>query len=293
VLSKLALDDALARAGATEARNARFYANDIAGGWQTLPQPALCLSRHALDAVLANTFRSLGGELREHARWSGASDAEGTVLASGRRPAPTVGGWKWFGLKAHARGVTLSADLEMHLTDGGYVGLCRVENDTVNVCGLFRKRGAMDEPTREWKARLAGASGSQLSERLRHAEWQDESCCAVAGLDLRPQRAAAAGECRIGDALTMIPPFTGNGMSMSFESAALAAEPLSRWSRGELDWVAARGEIARRCDETFASRLRWAGWLHRALFVESLQPLVVRDLLRVERVWRFLHARTR
>ena len=31
----------------------------------------------------------------------------------------------------------------------------------------------------------------------------------------------------------MIPPVTGNGMSMAFESAELAVAPLAAWSRGE------------------------------------------------------------
>lgn len=294
VLSKLALDDALARAGATEARIARFHAHAIAGKPLPLPEPALCLSRNALDDLLAKTYLALGGELTAGTRWSGPVDAEGTVMAGGRRPAPTVSGWKWFGLKAHARGVVLDADLEMHLTDGGYVGLCRVESGAVNVCGLFRRRDKEDEPARDWRTRLAGASGSKLHERLRDADWIEESFCAVAGLDLRPQRATAVtGECRIGDALTMIPPFTGNGISMAFESAALAVEPLVRWSRDDLGWAEATQDIARRCDTAFAPRLRWAGWLHRALFLEPLQPLIVRDLMRLRRAWRFLHARTR
>ena len=76
-----------------------------------------------------------------------------------------------------------------------------------------------------------------MNQRLAAAEFDENSFCAVAGISLRPQRAAARAECCVGDAITMIPPVTGNGMSMAFESAELAVEPLAAWSRGEISWA--------------------------------------------------------
>ena len=74
----------------------------------------------------------------------------------------------------------------------------------------------------------------------------------------------------------MIPPVTGNGMSMAFESAELAVQPLAAWSRGELPWSEARQKIARDCDAAFARRLAWAKWLQRLVLTPALQnPLVV------------------
>jgi flavin-dependent dehydrogenase len=295
VLEKLLPEAALTEVGAAEAHSAAFFAGAVAGPQRNLPVPALCISRFALDAFLARTFRRLGGELHEDQRSRELAPEAGLVLASGRRLARTVGGWRWFGLKAHVRGVALVADLEMHLSTDGYVGLCRVENGEVNVCGLFRRNSDADEPAQDWRARLGGAPGSALAAQLQGAEWVEESFCAVAGLDLRPQLSKDMddGHLRVGDALTMIPPFTGNGMSMAFESAALAVEPLVRWSRGDADWQEARFEVAQRCGAAFASRLRWAKWLHGALLTERLQPVVVRDLMRFGRLWHFLYRRTR
>jgi hypothetical protein len=73
----------------------------------------------------------------------------------------------------------------------------------------------------------------------------------------------------------MIPPVTGNGMSMAFESAELAIEPLVAWSRGELSWRNARHKIACDCDALFARRLAWAKWLQRIILTPTLQnPLI-------------------
>jgi len=115
----------------------------------------------------------------------------------------------------------------------------------------------------------------------------------VAGLALRPQRAASRAECCIGDAITMIPPVTGNGMSMAFESAELAVEPLAAWSRSEISWAATRSAVARRCDAAFARRLAWAKWLQRLLLAPSLQNALVNLASHSDWFWRMAFERTR
>ena len=97
----------------------------------------------------------------------------------------------------------------------------------------------------------------------------------MAGICLVPQPAERRGECSIGDAITMIPPVTGNGMSMAFESAELAIDPLAAWSRDELAWPEAQRQIADCCDRAFHRRLAWAKWLQRAILSPALQnPLL-------------------
>src|SRR5262249_55195418 len=161
----------------------------------------------------------------------------------GRRLKPQDNGWRWFGLKVHAREVALKADLEVHALPTGYVGLCRLKDGEVNVCGLFRRgaaarapslspsdgqRGSSESANQSQRSPadthvlrselLRGNPGTILRARMAGAVFDSRSFCSVAGLCLRPQRATASSECRLGDSLTMIPPVTGNGMSMAFES---------------------------------------------------------------------------
>ncbi len=272
------------------AHNAAFFSARRLMRVRALPFPARCISRFILDAALCSRFQELGGELRANERWSGATAAEGLVCANGRRAQPVDEGWRWFGLKVHARNVRLEADLEMHLAANSYVGLCRLPDDEVNVCGLFRRRvsAPASGSSMEW---LRGESGSPLFRRLENAELDEDSFCAVAGLSLRPQP-IHAGECRIGDALTMIPPITGNGMSMAFESAHLALDPLVSYARGQSEWPDTTTRLAGALGEKFTRRLRWAGLLHRVLFSRvggAALPL----LFSSERLWRGAFAVTR
>jgi 2-polyprenyl-6-methoxyphenol hydroxylase-like FAD-dependent oxidoreductase len=206
---------------------------------------------------------------------------------------PTEKGVRWFGLKAHARNVTLTADLEMHVSPRGYVGLCQVDNGAVNVCGLFRRRLGESDTPKNWQEWLRGQSGSRLNQRLASADFDENSFCAVAGISLCPRRAAKRSECCIGDAITMIPPVTGNGMSMAFESAEMAVEPLLAWSNGDIPWDEARRQIAHRCDEAFSRRLAWAKWLQRMILAPSLQNVLVRFAAHSEWFWQTAFERTR
>jgi flavin-dependent dehydrogenase len=258
-----------------------------------LPSPAICLSRFTLDDALAKRFRELGGELFEGQRASADHVGEGVIRATGRRAEADPGGRRWFGLKVHACKVQLTADLEMHVSPQGYVGLCKINGGGVNICGLFRKRADENGGAKDWHEFLRGQPGSPLRERLAGAMFDEDSFCAVGGLSLRPQQAGAhAGIC-VGDAITMIPPVTGNGMSMAFESAELAVAPLLAWSRDEMSWSEARHKIARDCDAAFARRLAWAKWLQRIVLTPSLQNPLVALAARSDWFWRLTFERTR
>ena len=306
-LTRLGLRDLLEHAGAVPAGTAAFFSAIQSAPPRSLPTRAICLSRFVMDELLANEFQKLGGELRVGQRWPAAGvhasagadklkpelQPEGVVRATGRRLQTKVNGSRWFGLKAHARKVPLIADLEMHVSPRGYVGVCRVDGGAVNVCGLFRRRAGADNLPQNWREWLHGQTGSPLHERLAGAEFDESSFCAVAGISLRPQRAAARAECCVGDAITMIPPVTGNGMSMAFESAGMAVEPLAAWSRGEMSWTQSRETVARRCDTAFARRLAWSKWLQRMMLAPALQNVLVRFVAHSEWFWRNAFERTR
>jgi 2-polyprenyl-6-methoxyphenol hydroxylase-like FAD-dependent oxidoreductase len=292
-LERLGLREKILQAGAIPARTTAFFSRRAASVTRELAQPALSISRFVLDDLLAREFKNLGGELRENERWRGAEFSEGLMRASGRRVQPVVNGWRWFGLKVHARKVQLTADLEMHLSPGGYLGMSRLPDGEVNICGLFRRATNGGDAFPDARDILRGAEGSHWRERLRDAEFDEHSFCSVAGLSLEPHRASASQECCIGDAITMTPPVTGNGMSMAFESAEMAIAPLVSYSRGEISWTQAQQTIARSCDAAFARRLAWASLLQRFLFVPQLQTALVLTIPRSRRMWSLLVEKTR
>jgi 2-polyprenyl-6-methoxyphenol hydroxylase-like FAD-dependent oxidoreductase len=293
-LERLGLLPHFQKAGAICARTVMFIYGAAQSPVRQLAAPALCLSRHKMDALLAEIFQQAGGELRTRARWTSDLDGEGIISASGRRlqtveKSPSK---RWFGVKAHVSSpVNLQADLEMHLSPDGYVGLSRINDGQVNACGLFQARpGSRPESKTEW---LRGQPGSSLRDRLGTAQFEPDSFCSVAGIRLKPQRAAAQKECCVGDALTMTPPVTGNGMSMAFESAEAAIEPLAAYSCGQLNWNEARRQIAYRCDAAFSRRLAWARILQWMIISQTVPDGLKKFLLRSDWLWKLMFAQTR
>lgn len=291
VLRRLGLHGLFENAGAIQAESATFISGPNRSPVRKLASPALCLSRYSMDALLADKFQKLGGDLHAGTRWRENGPDDGVVHASGREPHSTENGWRWFGLKVHATNVDLAADLEMHVSADNYVGVNRINGGEVNVCGLFRTPAG--EHRESGFELLRGSPGSTLRERLASARFDERSFCSVAGLSLKPQRAAAKAQCCIGDAVTMIPPVTGNGMSMAFESAEIAVEPLSHYSRGEVNWMEARRRIAAACDVAFAERLKWARRLQWLMLSPILRTSFGKALLRSDRLWELMFARTR
>ena len=268
VIDSLGLRPGLRALGAVESSDVILARGNTLLARKTLPQPALCLSRYQFDQFLVKELTEAGGEIFTGKRIS-PQPQEGVVLATGRQPSTTEQGWRWFGLKAHAHNVDLWAGLEMHLSPRGYVGLCRIEQNQVNVCGLFRSRTAIPDLSSSWKEWLSGDPHSLLSQRLKDAVWDESSFSSIAALSLTPKKASALSGIRIGDALTMIPPVTGNGMSMAIEGADTAAGPLVDWSSHHQDWSLTSKLVAGQLDQTFAKRLRHARWLQHAM----LDPL--------------------
>jgi 2-polyprenyl-6-methoxyphenol hydroxylase-like FAD-dependent oxidoreductase len=239
-----------------------------------LTQPALGLSRHLLDQRLAESFTGMGGVLATGIR-ARPNPATGHVWAAGRRP---VTG-RWIGLKAHVRLATC-ADLEMHAGSNGYAGLAGVEDGWTNVCGLFLlDRTILAGGSALLPAYLEAGGNRRLAAALRAAVWREGSFHAVAGF-VPGHQPALPGVLCLGDAAEMIPPFTGNGMSMAFQSAEMAVGPLFDWAAGRLSWQAACERVRHELRHRFRRRMAVSSLLHPWLFreggravVESLAPL--------------------
>lgn len=242
---------------------------------QRLPSPARALSRHALDARLARAFVVTGGELLTQTRVAEGKPRAGSIFTTGRRRSPSP----WLGLKIHAHRLPLHCDLEVHLGAEAYIGLTQVEDGRVNVCGLFRRRELSAKGPALILAYLRAVDLSALADRLAGADFDVASFAAMAAVDF--DQHVVATECvALGDACAMIPPFTGNGMAMAFQSAEAALDPLLAYAHGTSEWPETCHAIQSALRQRFRLRLAAADLLHPFL----LQPPRQRWLTRLARV---------
>jgi menaquinone-9 beta-reductase len=264
-----------------EARRSSFHVPGRRAVKFELETPALCVSRYNLDAALAEEFQSAGGILKSGERVELGRVGEGVVRATGRRRSTETKG-KLFGLKAHASNVATAGDLEMHFGNRRYVGISRLPDGIFNVCGLFLSDGPMQG---RWQDMLG------VNDALAGATWDEDSFCSVAGLTL--DRELPSDTFSIGDAAAMIPPLTGNGMSMAIESAEAALPFLHEFSRGNISWGECLADHKRAWSLRFSRRLRWAGFVQRLIFRPAGQSVLYLGARLFPTMPHFFFSRTR
>ena len=240
---------------------AAWFCGNESIGSRLLPMAARAISRFRLDERLAERARAAGARVICGTRLT-AKPETGWVQASGRVRAKEG---KWLGLKAHYEGLRLQGGLEMHLGRGGYVGLTAVENGRVNVCALLPAGGGGEKATL-LPRRLREIGLTEVAERLESARVDVDSVTGVSHFDLGFQpMAEPTGTIALGDGHSMIPPFTGAGMSMAFEASARALPHLVNWAEGRMEWSETSRLVRQVLRQHFVSRMRWAAVVHRML----------------------------
>jgi len=215
-----------------------------------LPFRGMSVSRRALDDALLRCAAANGAIVRRGARvralfpdgatWRARLAngdtfvGEGAFLATGKHglkdwQRPASHGAAMVGFKQHwwlsaAMTSELTGSVELALFKNGYAGLEPVEDGRANLCLLVR---------RDWLAALGGSWDALLAavrdasplieRRLDGAEPCWHPAVAVAGIPFGYLRRGGPGPWRLGDQAAVVPPFTGDGISVALLSAQRAS----------------------------------------------------------------------
>ncbi|HEV8544423.1 MAG TPA: hypothetical protein VGR78_18700 [Verrucomicrobiae bacterium] len=252
----------------------RLISENGATNQMALPDRAWSVSRYSLDHALATCFVEAGGQLFQNRRWT-EEFREGVVRATGRRLKKASDGKTYNGFKVHARNLAPSTDLELHFSASGYVGVSRLPDGEANICGIFRAKGNFKDTRSAHRDFFERVLFGRTKTEFSKAALNEKSFCGVAGISLERASATEANECRIGDSICMIPPFTGNGMSLALESAQIAAPLLVGYARGDLEWRAVRRKISQTCHSAFRRRLWFSSILQKLAVSPHYRGLIL------------------
>ncbi|MEM7790599.1 MAG: FAD-dependent monooxygenase [Verrucomicrobiota bacterium] len=257
--------------GAREHRSIRWFQRDRLVLESALPSPAIGISRFATDSRLAKNFQEAGGQLLENSRFSTKPEA-GKIVCSGRQATQS----RWVGIKLHSTNLETNADLELHLGAEGYIGLSGVENGLTNVCGLFKIRPGLRCKKESILFRYLETSGlEKLSKRIQASKIDPQSHVGVASMEFsQSSEDSNPAMIQLGDAYSIMPPFTGNGMSVAIESAEIASSFLIEYARDNLSWIEASKAIRTECRKRFRGRLQVAGVFHPWIVQPKRQRLI-------------------
>ena len=215
-----------------------------------LPFEAFSLSRRVLDEAILRRALYCGAELRRgravrslqwrDGRWIAKLDGDAMVTA--RAAFLTTGKHDLRGFKrppgrqndllafklhwrlAAEQHAALGSAVELFLFRGGYAGLELVEGGIANLCLVVRRTHFKSLDSR-WDFLLSALRSEllPLRERLTGSEpcWQRP--LAISSIPYGYLRQSGDGPWRLGDQAAVIPSFAGEGISIAFHSARLAA----------------------------------------------------------------------
>ncbi|HEX9150340.1 MAG TPA: FAD-dependent monooxygenase [Thermoanaerobaculia bacterium] len=287
-----------------------------------LPAPGIGITRYRLDDLLARRAREAGADVRFNARAVRAAPRPGGgfrvrfVHRQAERDveaAAVIGAWgrwdaldralergflgrpsRFFGWNRDFAGRTgfLEGEVRLYLFSGGYCGLSRVEEGTVNLAGVVSeevwKRAGGGWPAVVDRAR----SGNPALERdLARMEPGPIGFLGTGPVFFTRKPPSENGLLMAGDAAGVIDPFSGEGQAAALASGILAGECAERLIAGELSRKECARVYAEEWRKRFARRFAWSAGFRRLMLSRRLGAIAGR--LAGEKLVRFAIGATR
>lgn len=162
----------------------------------------------------------------------------------------------YIAVKYHVRYPWPEQVIALHNFDHGYCGISRVEDDTCCLCYLttaanLRRAGGS---IRDMERNILRCN-PHLNKIFMQAEFLYREPLTISQISFRPKEQVLDGVLMLGDTAGLITPLCGNGMSMAFHSATLAAACLDPFLKGAMSREEMERQYQRQWDRRFKRRL--------------------------------------
>lgn len=175
----------------------------------------------------------------------------------------------YVGIKSHFSGITIPPRVELYFCEGGYVGISPIENGKTNVAALLTLETVQGSGTSVPDIlHAASRTNQRLAERLAEGEAVPGTQVSIAPLNLSNIPEPWSQYPHIGDAMMMIPPLSGDGMSIALRSSLLCAQYTDRYLRGELDDKAWASEYILAANQEFTQLLKRTRTIQKLAFAK-------------------------
>lgn len=221
----------------------RAYSNSSSLNFK-FPTPAGSMSRFVLDAKLAKRAEQNGATIltKTHVlELQPSNDSYIVTLSNGKIIQAhniLIGGGRffnthqdqkpkmpYFGFKAHFSGIDLPNTLEMHLSEGTYLGISPIKNNVVNVACLTHIKNEITDPKVFIQQLLQKAEFKRVKEKLDSGTLIFDDWLFTKAPNFEAKTNPLLKNIYfIGDAAGTIPPATGNGLGMAITSGYMAAD---------------------------------------------------------------------
>ncbi|MNO39393.1 putative oxidoreductase [compost metagenome] len=271
-----------------------------------LPGRAFGISRYELDRLLHRQAEAAGAEVVTRTRVTGIHkldnqlyevetrqgdreiryQAKAVIGAYGtKKPKGAAASDEYrddavyVGVKSHYSGIVVPPQVELYFCNGGYVGISPIENGLVNVAALLAL-GTVQGSGKSVPDILKAASrtNAKLAARLGGGTPVPGTQVSAAPVHLSAVPEPWSEFPHVGDAMLMIPPLCGDGMSIALRSSLLCAGCTDKYLRGEASFAEWKNDYTSAVNREFTQLLRRARRIQKLALAKTnrLYPGIVR-----------------
>jgi flavin-dependent dehydrogenase len=185
----------------------------------------------------------------------------------------------WLAVKAHYSGNFPNDLVGLHNFKGGYCGVSKVENNTINICYLVDYETFKQYKNIEEFQSKVIYQNPHLKAIFKKCELLFEKPLTISQISFEEKATVENHILMIGDTAGLIHPLCGNGMAIAIHSAKIISELILQFSENT---IRSRQELEEKYTQewnrNFKSRLRMGRFLSKILQNENLTSLLMQLL---------------
>ncbi|QTD36439.1 NAD(P)/FAD-dependent oxidoreductase [Polaribacter batillariae] len=160
----------------------------------------------------------------------------------------------YLGVKIHVKGDFPSDLVALHNFKGGYCGVSKVENNTINLCYISSFSAFKKFKNIEDFQENVVFKNKFLKEVFQKSKPIWEQPLSISQISFETKKPVENHIIMCGDAAGMIHPLCGNGMSMAIQSAQIASKLILNYSNGKIE---SRKELEKRYISEWNKQFKW------------------------------------
>lgn len=185
----------------------------------------------------------------------------------------------WLAVKAHYSGDFPNDLVGLHNFKGGYCGVSKIENNTINICYLVDYETFKQYKNIEEFQSKVIYKNPHLKAVFENCELLFEKPLTISQISFEEKCTVENHILMIGDTAGLIHPLCGNGMAMAIHSAKIVSELILKFSERT---IRSRKELEEKYTQewnrNFKSRLRIGRFLSKILQTERLTSFLLQLL---------------
>lgn len=186
----------------------------------------------------------------------------------------------WLAVKAHYKGDIPEDTVGLHHFPGGYCGVSKIEDGSINICYLSDYKSFKKYKNIEDYQKQVVCKNPRLREIFYDCELLFERPITISQISFERKNPVDNHILMIGDTAGLIHPLCGNGMAMALHSAKIASEKVIHFVEEKITRHQMERDYAKEWNSNFARRLRVGRMLGNILERHGLTKVLL-SILRI------------